>query len=223
MPLVLHVESRNLEENPKRLRQKGICPAMLHGQGTENLNLQLSYKELLKLQQSKEHIIELQIKNSKKAKELSIMQNMQRDAVSGDPIHISFLRVKQGAEVHLTLPVHLEGEPVGVKNGGVLNHALREVEVKCTPENTPEKLSIDVSHLNVGDILHVSDLSLPSGIAIEEKVLAMELASVQIQKVEVEPSETVEAEEDTKEEKKEEKTDKQEAKEQPKQEETKDK
>lgn len=217
MPLVLNVESRNVEENPKKLRREGFCPAMLHGQGAENLNLKLSYQELYKLQRSKEHIIELQVKDRKQVKELSIMQEMQRDAITENPLHICFLRIKRGAEVNLTLSVRLEGDPIGVKNGGVLNHALREVEVKCTPENMPEDLSIDVSKMDVGDILHVSDLKLPQGVTADEKILAMELASIQIQKVEAEPEPTEPAEGEEKEEAaKDEKKEESKEKEQPK-------
>ncbi len=86
---------------------------------------------------------------------------MQNDVLAGTPIHVDFSEVSLTEKVRVTVPLYLVGEPVGVKiGGGILQQALRKIEVDCLPEDIAEKFEIDVSGLNVDQTLFVRDLNL---------------------------------------------------------------
>ncbi len=185
MPTVLKVEKRDLS-GPKgsRLRREGIIPVEFYGKGMDNEHFQVKERDLQPLFRSEEHVVELQ---SGSTKHLALLQETQRDAVTGRPIHVSFKRIHKGQKTWVTVALHLDGIPAGTKEGGVLTHSLREIEVECAPESVPHSLHHDVSALNVGDVLHVRDIVLPNGVALHEKDLDHEIASVQIPKQEAEP------------------------------------
>ncbi|MBT9148193.1 MAG: General stress protein CTC [Syntrophomonadaceae bacterium] len=92
-----------------------------------------------------------------------LVKEVQRHPVTGRLLHVDFYRIQQGKKLIVSVPIALTGEAPGVKIGGVLEHMLWEVEVECLPKDIPEKIEIDVSSLNIGDALHVRDLTIGEG------------------------------------------------------------
>lgn len=185
MPTVLKVEKRDLEgPTGKQLRRKGIVPIEFYGKGMDNIHYQVNERSLEPLFRSEEHVVELQDGSNK---QLALLQETQRDPLSGRTIHVSFKLIHKGQKTWVTVALHLDGTPAGIKEGGVLNHSLRELEIECAPESVPHSIHHDVSHMNVGDVLHISDLKLPPGVSIDETTLEHEVASVVIPRQEAEP------------------------------------
>jgi|SRR5215510_6637823 len=108
----------------------------------------------------------------------------QIDPVRGRLVHADFKRLVKGEKIQVTVPLRLEGEPIGVREqAGVLEQIVREVEIRCEPRDIPEHLDVDVSNLSVHDVLHVSDIPKPAGIEILEDADAV-IATVGIVKEE---------------------------------------
>lgn len=95
-----------------------------------------------------------------------MIKDMQKNAITGAILHVDFVKVSMSEEIHATIPVTVTGEAAGVKVGGVLQHPMRELNVKCLPGNMPEHFEVDVTELNIGDSLHVRDLAAIEGVEI---------------------------------------------------------
>ncbi len=120
-----------------------------------------------------------------------LIKDYQADILSGRILHLDFFEIERGKKLRTNVHVHHTGNPVGVREGGVLSIPTRDLEVECLPKDIPEEILIDISELNIGDALHVSDITPPPGVTIlsnEDQVLAL----VEHQRVEVEPEEEVE-------------------------------
>jgi large subunit ribosomal protein L25 len=98
------------------------------------------------------------------AKQLALVQEVQHDHLKGGITHVDFHAIKEDEEIHAAIPVVLFGEAAGAKFGGMLELLLHNLEVRCLPKDLPEKITIDISHLNVGEGVHISDLKLPEGV-----------------------------------------------------------
>jgi large subunit ribosomal protein L25 len=96
-----------------------------------------------------------------------IFQDRQIDPVKGRLIHADLRRLVKGEKIEMTVALHFDGEPIGVKeDGGMLEQPMREVKVLCEPANAPEGIHVDVSALGVGDSLHISDLKVEEGVEV---------------------------------------------------------
>jgi large subunit ribosomal protein L25 len=124
-----------------------------------------------------------------------MFHDRQVDPVKGRLIHADLTRLVKGQKIEVTVPLHLVGEPIGVKEKqGVLEQIIREIEIRCEPRQIPDSLDVDVSNLDVHDLLHVSDIAVGEGVEIltdAEQVIA----TVGIVKEEVAPVVPVEGEE----------------------------
>ena len=100
------------------------------------------------------------------ATHLAIPREIQRDHIHGRYIHIDFLAVRRDERITLAVEVYAIGEAPGVKAGGVIEHHLRDVEIETLPSDIPERLELDVSALEIGDMLRVSDIVPPEGVVI---------------------------------------------------------
>jgi large subunit ribosomal protein L25 len=95
-----------------------------------------------------------------------LVKELQRDPVQGSLLHADFYAVDLTKEIEVSVPVHLVGSAAGLLNGGIVDHQLREIQVKCLPTAIPESFSLDVSALDIGDTLHVRDVLLPEGVTL---------------------------------------------------------
>jgi large subunit ribosomal protein L25 len=95
-----------------------------------------------------------------------IVKSIQRHAVKGTIMHVDFWAVSMKQKISTTVPIHFLGESAGVKSGGVMTHNLRELHIESLPGDMPDHVEIDVSALEIGDSLHVSDVPIPEGVTV---------------------------------------------------------
>lgn len=150
----------------RKLRAAGRVPGILYGHGEAPISLSVNSKELFHLFHhggGSNALIGLEIDG---ASHLAIPREVQRDHIRGSFIHIDFLAVSRDEKIKVTVEVVETGEAEGVKAGGVVEHHLREIEVECLPQDVPERIDVDISAMQLGDMLHVRDLTAPSGVTI---------------------------------------------------------
>ena len=150
----------------RKLRAAGRVPGILYGHGENPISLSVNSKELLHLFHhggGSNALIGLEIDG---ASHLAIPREVQRDHIRGTFIHIDFLAVSRDETIKVMVEVTETGEAEGVKAGGVVEHHLREVEVECLPQDVPERIEVDITAMELGDMLHVRDLSAPAGTTI---------------------------------------------------------
>ena len=147
----------------RQARREGRIPGVLYGHGEDSLPLSVDAIELQKLVHTisiENTIVDLDLGSGEPYKVL--IRELQRHPVRDEFLHIDFFHVAMDEKIQVEVPIVLVGTPTGVKNkGGVLDHQLRELEVFCLPGSIPEKIELDVSDLDIGDSIHVSDIELP--------------------------------------------------------------
>src|SRR6184192_3747180 len=158
----------------RQARFRGRVPAVIYGHGRDTQPLELEAKALEKALQGVEPastIIDLAV-DGKTVK--TLIREIQRHPIRPDIIHVDFYEIHATEKVKLKVPVHLVGNPDGVRNaGGVLDQVTREVEIEVLPENIPDRVELDVNALKIGDSLHVRDLSIPNAKILTEAELTI--------------------------------------------------
>jgi large subunit ribosomal protein L25 len=156
------------KNDARRLRARGYVPLTIYGGGGESVSAAAPLRELaaiLRTEAGHNSIFTLDI-DGVGATEVMFLDR-QIDPVRGRLVHADLRRLVRGQKVEVTVPLHLVGEPVGVTDGGgVLEQIAREVEIRCQPRNIPDAINVDVSHLGVHDVLHVSDIPADENIEI---------------------------------------------------------
>jgi large subunit ribosomal protein L25 len=151
----------------RRLRNADSVPAIIYGAGKEPMSLTLSHNELSKALQHESfysHILTINV-NGKPEK--AILKALQRHPYKPKILHLDLQRVDATHKIHMHVPVHFTGEDIapGVKTGhGTLVHHMFDIEVSCLPAKLPEFIEIDVSHMQLGDSIHLSAVKLPEGV-----------------------------------------------------------
>lgn len=151
----------------KRLRREGTVPAVIYGSSQREYMIQLDSKEfgdLVRRQSSQNFIVTLEIEGAQEKSKMAIVQDVQKDPLTGNLIHVDFRAVSENETIHAVVPIELTGEPAGVKGGGLLEQLLRDIEVHCRPGDLPSNISSDVNSLDIGDSLKVNELNLPDGV-----------------------------------------------------------
>jgi len=164
------VRSTSGKGNARKLRDRGLIPAVVYGKDMESVPLTVDPAELKKaLDPAKRTntVIDLMIEDQGKTELVQVMvKDYQVDTIKQTVLHADFIRVAIDQLVDVRVPLVLEGRPEGVKLGGTLHQVFRTLPVQCTPAQIPAGLSIDVSALDLNDSLQVKDLSLPEGVKI---------------------------------------------------------
>ena len=146
----------------RKLRQTGSIPAVYYGRGEDPIVLTVGLKDLqdvIERAEGSNVIVDLKVDGDGAGDRKALIREIQRDPVGGHILHLDLQHISLTERLVVEVPIVLVGTPVGVKDGGgILEHLLREVEVECLPTDIPSKLEVDVSALNIGDSLHVSDL-----------------------------------------------------------------
>ena len=183
----------------RRLRASGRVPAVCYGRGAKSLGISLdplALDQLLKGSTAGMNtLIALQVEGGGEYHgKPMLVKELQRNPVSREILHADLYAVNLQEAIQVSVPIHLEGSPEGVKMGGILDQTLREVELECMPQAIPEELRLDVSELLVGQSLHVRDLSIPEGATLLSD-LDLSVVTVATPAVEEEPvAEAVEGE-----------------------------
>jgi large subunit ribosomal protein L25 len=152
----------------RKLKARGIVPAIVYGGKDKPQALQVSRRDisLMLSHASGENIlVELEIAGEKGSR-MAMIQEIQHSPVGGDVLHLDFHAVSMDEKIEADVPLEPVGVANGVKNfGGLLEQSLRTLEVECLPRDLPDKITVDVSALNIGDSIHVRDIQLPPGVA----------------------------------------------------------
>jgi len=154
----------------RRMRQRGLIPAILYGHKRKSLPLIVNLEELKKVLGDKErehalHALKVEGRDDLGEK-LIMIKEIQVDPLGEKYLHVDFYEVKMGEKITVPVMIYLVGKAEGVKEGGILEHITREVEVRCFPTKIPEHIELDTSALGIGDSLHVRDLKIPEGVEI---------------------------------------------------------
>lgn len=181
----------------RRLRSAGKLPAILYGAETEPMMLAMEYTELektLKGRAAENIIFDLTINGEKKGQSKKVMiKELQRDPVKRDYLHVDLFEISMAKELEVDIPIDLVNIPVGVEEGGVLQHIRREVKAACLPQDLVDKIEVDVSGLDIGQSLHVRDISFPPGLKpLDDEDLAVVTVVAPTVTPEVEEEEGVE-------------------------------
>lgn len=162
MSEVLHVERRTQlgKRHNRRLRRSGQLPAVLYGHGEEPLSLVVSADEFHATLRHGARVVDLDGAVQGQA----LLQDVQWDTFFQHVLHVDFLRVVAGEKVTVTVPVETRGEAPGTHDGGLVEQLVHEVEIEVTPANVPDKLQLNINHLELGGELTVADLEdVPPG------------------------------------------------------------
>ena len=149
-------------------RRSGLIPGVLYGQKKDTLPIQIDQiklKNLLKIEGIENSLINLEL--AEDSEETVMIKEIQRDPVNQKVLHTDLIRIALDEKVTTTTPIITVGTPAGVsEEGGVQEFPLRELQIKCLPTEIPEHIEVDVSALEIGDTIQVSDLSIPEGIEV---------------------------------------------------------
>ncbi|HDN86448.1 MAG: 50S ribosomal protein L25 [Candidatus Omnitrophota bacterium] len=160
------------KEIAKKLRKEGFIPAVIYGKDL-NIPIKVPITELKTLKAyhfSESSIIEIILEDCKeKANRIAtVIKDIQLHPLTEEVLHMDFLKVSMKERIRVKVPLVLKGEPQGVKEGGVLEQMLWELEVEALPLEIPEKIEVDVSSLQIGHSIHVGDIHLTEKIRILE-------------------------------------------------------
>jgi len=167
--ITLHAEKReNTGKGAARsLRRSGVVPAVLY-RGGSSTPIKINAKELttfMRATAGEQVMVDLQFTDGDK--KLALMKEYQVDPLKGELLHTDFFEVSLTEEIRVTVHVTTTGEPIGVKrDGGILQHGVREIEIQCLPDRVPGHIEVDVSGLETGKSIHVGDLPLGEGIEV---------------------------------------------------------
>jgi len=180
----------------KKIRKEGLIPGVFYMKNTNPIHIDVSDKKINPLVfTSKTHLISLELEGHEEYE--CIIKDIQFDPVTDRVIHFDLLGLTRGEKIILEVPVQLVGIPVGVKEGGIIQHVMHKIEIECLPRNIPESIVVDVSGLKLGDTIHLSDLKYEDIEFTDTKdMLIVQVTHAKI-KEEVATEEVVEEEEST--------------------------
>ena len=165
------------KNDARRARREGMVPITVYGGGVETLTAVAQARDLaaiLRSESGRNTIFTIEVEGAGTSEVM--FHDRQIDPIKGRLIHADLTRLVKGQKIEVTVPLHLTGEPIGVKERqGVLEQIIREIEIKCEPREIPDVLEVDVSNLDVHDVLHVSDIPVSAAIEIltdPEQVIA---------------------------------------------------
>ncbi|MCX6902111.1 MAG: 50S ribosomal protein L25 [Verrucomicrobia bacterium] len=153
----------------KQLRDSGRVPAVIYGRQAAPQNLELKRTDMENLihhSASEIMLVDLEVQEDARPKRLTLVQDIQHHPLSGRVLHVDFHEVSENEKVTVMVPVEAVGEAVGVKAGGILEHVLFKLKVKCLPKDLPNALTVDVSHLDIGKAVHIGEIKPPAGCEI---------------------------------------------------------
>jgi large subunit ribosomal protein L25 len=145
----------------RTLRRAGRVPAIIYGEGSDPIAISLDRKTIEKEMRShgdSENVLVNVNVEGQDGEILALVRETQHDALTGTLKHMDFRRVSTDKAIKTMVPVHAIGVAKGVREGGVFEQQLREIEVECLPLNIPEAIDIDVDAIEIGQSLHVSDI-----------------------------------------------------------------
>lgn len=157
--VVLEAKKRTQINKASRsaLRKEGRVPAVFYSKHHEPMSIDVSERALHPLVfTSKTHLIALNLEGQEDLE--CIIKDVQFDPVTEKIVHVDLLGLKKGEKIQIEVPVQLVGTPIGIKEGGILQHTLHKLEIECLPINIPEHIEINVTDLKLGSAIHIAEL-----------------------------------------------------------------
>lgn len=143
----------------RKHRVSGLIPAILYGHKQESMMFLLNEKEFSTVLNTEAKMVNLKWNGSE---EIALIKDVQFDTFGRKILHVDFVRIALTEKVTTHVSVVLYGTSQGVKEGGILDHALKEIEIECLPTEIPKNIRINISELAIGNTIHISDLELPA-------------------------------------------------------------
>lgn len=205
--IYLKAKKRNLtgKQQVKHLREKGIVPGVVYGGKIKNKSVQVSHEDLIKILHTsagENAIIKLDIIKSDDKSESSkntanvILKEIQQHPITTDIMHVDFAEISLTEKIEVKVRIKIKGESIGVvKDNGILEVPLRELNIECLPTDIPEEIAVDIEDLKIGDTLHVEDIIPPEGVNIldePERAVVLVAAPREEEEEEVEEEQIVE-------------------------------
>ncbi len=164
MAEVLNVESRadHGKRHSKRLRGAGSIPAVLYGHKEQSVSLAVSKEQFSTALRHGSRLVELK----GAVNESALIRELQWDVYGTVVLHIDFARVSADERIEVTVTVEIRGQAPGVRAGGVVQHLIHELEIECLATAIPEKLQINVNHLELGSEITIAQVELPQGVKV---------------------------------------------------------
>lgn len=165
---------RSLEQQGKgasrRLRKQNLVPAIIYGGNEEPTALAIRMNEMVKFLENEAFFSSILTIIVDGEEHQGVIKDLQRHPAKGFPMHVDFQRIIKGQKIHMNVPVHFVGreEAPGTKASGVLSTLVSDIEIVCIPSQLPEYLEVDVSKMEIGDSLHLTDIVLPEGVILQE-------------------------------------------------------
>lgn len=160
--VVLEAELRKKEGKGliRSLREAGKLPAVVYGEKIGNIPIALDLKTFQNLlyDAGENAVFKLDISGSSQAATMVMVKELQRGPIRQELIHADLYQLNMKHKVKVFVPIHLEGDAAGEREGGLQQHQVREVEIECLPMDIPEHITMDISNLQIGDSLYVKDL-----------------------------------------------------------------
>jgi len=192
----LDVKSRAADGSraARRLRRSGRVPGVLYGGGGESVGFDADARELRLALASSGAVVDLSI-DGKKATPV-VLKEAQRDPVRGETVHVDLLRVRLDQAINAVVPLELTGvdDAPGVKQGGVLEQIVRELNVEALPTAIPESIVHDVGELQIGEQIALAEVTIPEGVTLLDDVEEAVVATLSPPRLQAEVEEEIEAE-----------------------------
>ncbi|MHB0912547.1 MAG: 50S ribosomal protein L25 [Armatimonadota bacterium] len=181
----------------KKIRREGGIPATVYGRGQDPKSVAIKAEELaaiLKTPGGRLSLIDLELDGKVSKAHPVLIQELQREPVSKSILHVDFHRVSMDEPVHAQVPVMLIGEAPGVKQGGILEQVTSSLDLKVLPDNMPTHIDVDITGLELGDSIHVSEVGIPEGAEVLHPQADTMVATVRMPTVRTEEITPAEAE-----------------------------
>ena len=152
----------------RRLRREGMIPAVLYGAGKDSLAIKLDANDVHKRLENEaffSHILDVKVGGDSTQ---VVLKALQRDPATDRVTHMDLLRVSSTQAITMQVPLHFIGEEAcpGKKAGGVVSHLVVDLEISCLPKDLPEYIEVDMSAMDIGDSIHLSQIVMPEGVTL---------------------------------------------------------
>jgi large subunit ribosomal protein L25 len=176
--LEIQAEAREKKRkrDARRLLRNGKIPGILYGPKTQAVALEFNQRDFTNRIAGLEgsHLVRLKSASATLADKVALVKEMQYHPISGEVVHADLYEVDLLAKITVRVPLHFIGKASGVVRGGILQPIVREIEVECLPMDIPAYFDVDVSALDIGDSVHIEELTMPDNVAaIYESNLAL--------------------------------------------------
>lgn len=167
VPLTAKIRTQAGRAGARAVRRTGHIPGVIYGRNTQPLNLEINahdFEKLVHHSVSENMLVDLTLEGDSRPRRLALVREVQHHPLTGQVLHVDLHEVAEDERVTVFVPVETVGEAIGVKTGGgVLEHLVFKLKVRALPKDLPEVITLDVSHLNVGQAIHIGDITPPPG------------------------------------------------------------